>query len=113
MKLRIMPGGDERVEPAIVVEVAEAGGPCPAGGVHAGEVRDLREVIGAGVEVDGVPHVLRNQLGHAFHFPEAAADFLHAGHELSVVAVAHVGDEKIDEPVVVEVARRRRPSRNT
>ena len=96
-------GGHEDVEAAVVVEIAEAGGPGPAGGVHAGEVGGLGEAVGAGVEVDGVPHVLGHELGDAFHLPEAAADLLHARHELRVVAVAHVGDEKIDEAVVVEV----------
>ena len=68
-------------------------------------MRDLLVPVGAGVEVDRIPHVLRDQLGHALHLPEAAALLLEAGHELRVGVVAHVRHHEIDEAVVVQVAR--------
>ena len=96
--------GEKHVLAAVVVEVGDPRGPGPAGGIHAGEVRGFLVVVGAGVEIHGAPHVLGNEFGHALHLPKAAAGLLHAIHEALAGVVPHVGDEKVDQAVVVEVA---------
>ena len=96
--------GEEHIEPAFVPQIPETSRPRPARRIHSGEVGHLRQMVRAGIEVNGVPHVLRNEIGDALVFPQAPADLLDAGHEFRVIAVPHVGDEEIDEPVVVQVA---------
>jgi len=97
-------GGEKHVLAAVVVEIGNARGPSPAAGRQAGQVGGLLKVVGAGVEKDGVPRVLRHDFGGAFHLPEPATDLFHAGHVALARAIAHVGNDDVDPTVVVQVA---------
>jgi len=96
--------GDVEVEAAVVVEVLEAHGPGPVGGVEAGEVGGLEHGASAGVHVEHVAQILGRDPGLVVVQPHGIAGRGHAALVGDVGSCRHVGDEEVDAPVVVDVA---------
>ena len=97
--------GHEKVEPAVIVQVFKARPPRPVGGGEAGEIHGFEAATGSGVEEERTVLVLRRHLGIPVVLPGAAARIGHAALVLFMRGRGHVGDQEIDEPVIVHIAQ--------
>ena len=104
--------GDEDIDTAVVVEVGQLDGPRPVRPGQAAEEGRLHEARRAGVEEEVVAHDLARP--SVLEKPAPVAHVAHGDLGLVMGRRGHVGNEQIQQPVVVQVGAvrpHRRPTR--
>ena len=98
------PGRNIDIVASVTVEVGKLDGPGPVRGRQATEVGDFHKTTRAGVEVNGIAHVLAR--GGEVEEPRVALAAGHVAHRhllLVVSAARHVGGHVVQAPVIVDV----------
>ena len=93
--------GDQEVHPSVVVEIRQFDRPGPIRLLEAGQVRDLHKPLCFRVQVECVPHVLLRF--RVLHEVKQIPHGPHGGLLHEVRRGRHLGDEKIQAAVVVDI----------